>query len=336
MFTLFVFVCRSLKAGCCSFDAQEEDDAVYAGAMVQALNLILLTSCQLAELRALLAGALRSPEAAEVFAALFASWSRSCAASLALALLAQAHGLACELLAVMAQEPLSMRPETTVELSQLVSLLEAPAFAPLRLQLLQPGQHPALLRAVHGLLMLLPQVRTLRALCVWMPLCPDPAAETYRTAPLLCLCCVCAGRCLPSAASPPAERCRHGNAGGGGGSQGTPAAAAARVPCNRWQRRRQRWRQRRQPRRGGSGCCCCCCHAGPAGRRPVHLAQRVQAATGVAAAGAAGAAAADRGAPAGAAVQVAGGAVELKQRGGWYCHGIHVAFKLYPFVSSES
>lgn len=42
---------------------------------------------------------------------------------------------------------------------QLVSLLEAPAFAPLRLQLLQPGQHPALLRAVHGLLMLLPQVR---------------------------------------------------------------------------------------------------------------------------------------------------------------------------------
>ena len=30
----------------------------------------------------------------------------------------QAYSLACELLAVMAQEPLSMRPETTVELSQ--------------------------------------------------------------------------------------------------------------------------------------------------------------------------------------------------------------------------
>lgn len=51
-----------------------------------------------------------------------------------------------------------MRPETTVELTQLVSLLEAPAFAPLRLQLLQPQQFPALQRAVHGLLMLLPQV----------------------------------------------------------------------------------------------------------------------------------------------------------------------------------
>ncbi len=58
----------------------------------------------------------------------------------------------------MAQEPLSMRPETVVELSQLVSLLEAPAFAPLRLQLLQPAVHPTLLRAAHGLLMLLPQV----------------------------------------------------------------------------------------------------------------------------------------------------------------------------------
>lgn len=73
--------------------------------------------------------------------------------------LAQAHSLACELLAAMAQEPLSMRPETTVELTQLVSLLEAPAFAPLRLQLLQPHQFPALQRAVHGLLMLLPQAR---------------------------------------------------------------------------------------------------------------------------------------------------------------------------------
>lgn len=184
---------------------EEEEDAAFAGAVVQALNLILLTSGQLQELRALLQGSLRSAEAAETFSHLFASFSYSCAASLALALLAQvrrpvvldglgglalfgrspvcmpslhtsalpldpnptpqAYGLACELLAVMAQEPLSMRPETTVELSQLVSLLEAPAFAPLRLQLLQPGQHPALLRAVHGLLMLLPQVRRSLAAC---------------------------------------------------------------------------------------------------------------------------------------------------------------------------
>ncbi|EFN60046.1 hypothetical protein CHLNCDRAFT_133275 [Chlorella variabilis] len=153
----------------------EEEDVGFAGAMVQALNLILLTSSQLqargsagrarqAELRALLQNSLRSSEAADVFTQLFSSWSYSCAASLALALLAQAYSLACELLAVMAQEPLSMRPETVVELSQLVSLLEAPAFAPLRLQLLQPAAHPALLRAAHGLLMLLPQGDAFRML----------------------------------------------------------------------------------------------------------------------------------------------------------------------------
>ncbi|KAL4443824.1 hypothetical protein ABPG75_011561 [Micractinium tetrahymenae] len=143
---------------------QEEEDTAFAASVVQALNLILLTSSPLQELRALLQSSLRSAEGADVFALLFASWSHSCAASLALALLAQAYSLACELLAVMAQEPLSMRPETAVELSQLVSLLEAPAFAPLRLQLLQPGLHPALLRAVHGLLMLLPQGDAFRML----------------------------------------------------------------------------------------------------------------------------------------------------------------------------
>ncbi|KAL4855248.1 hypothetical protein ACK3TF_004229 [Chlorella vulgaris] len=143
---------------------QEEEDVSFAGGMVQALNLILLTSSSLQELRGLLQASLRSAEAADVFVQLFASWSHSCAASLALALLAQAYSLACELLAVMAQEPLSMRPETAVELSQLVSLLEAPAFAPLRLQLLQPAAHPALLRAAHGVLMLLPQGDAFRTL----------------------------------------------------------------------------------------------------------------------------------------------------------------------------
>lgn len=44
------------------------------------------------ELRALLHGSLRSAEGADVFALLFASWSHSCAASLALALLAQVGG----------------------------------------------------------------------------------------------------------------------------------------------------------------------------------------------------------------------------------------------------
>lgn len=44
-----------------------------------------------------------------------------------------------------------------VQVDQLVQLLETPVFTHLRLQLLDPGQHPALLKALYGLLMLLPQ-----------------------------------------------------------------------------------------------------------------------------------------------------------------------------------
>jgi hypothetical protein len=45
-----------------------------------------------------------------------------------------------------------------------VQLLETPAFAFLRLQLLQPSRHPDLLRALCGLLMLLPQSSAFKTL----------------------------------------------------------------------------------------------------------------------------------------------------------------------------
>ena len=43
------------------------------------------------------------------------------------------------------------------EIDKLVQLLECPIFAFQRLQLLDPGQHAALVRTLYGLLMLLPQ-----------------------------------------------------------------------------------------------------------------------------------------------------------------------------------
>lgn len=39
----------------------------------------------------------------------------------------------------------------------MVQLLESPVFTELRLQLLEPQQHPYLLKALYGILMLLPQ-----------------------------------------------------------------------------------------------------------------------------------------------------------------------------------
>lgn len=45
-----------------------------------------------------------------------------------------------------------------VQLDKLIRLLETPIFSYLRLQLLEPGRYPLLLKALYGLLMLLPQV----------------------------------------------------------------------------------------------------------------------------------------------------------------------------------
>lgn len=51
-----------------------------------------------------------------------------------------------------------------VQVDRLVALLETPAFTALRLQLLQPGRQPELVRALYGILMLLPQSGAFRTL----------------------------------------------------------------------------------------------------------------------------------------------------------------------------
>lgn len=44
-----------------------------------------------------------------------------------------------------------------IQIDKLVQLLESPVFTALRLQLLEPEKYPYLLKAMYGLLMLLPQ-----------------------------------------------------------------------------------------------------------------------------------------------------------------------------------
>jgi vacuole morphology and inheritance protein 14 len=76
-------------------------------------------------------------------------------ALLSLCLLAQVYSHCCDIIQHLATLPLGA--EVLVQIDRLVQLLETPAFAFLRLQLLQPSRHPDLLRALYGLLMLLPQ-----------------------------------------------------------------------------------------------------------------------------------------------------------------------------------
>jgi vacuole morphology and inheritance protein 14 len=134
---------------------EQEVDLEFATIMVQALNLILLTAPELADLRALLKESLTASAGRDLFVALYASWCHSPVATVSLCLLAQAYPHASSVIQSLGETDISVN--LLVQVDKLVRLLETPIFAYLRLQLLEPGRYPQLLKTLYGLLMLLPQ-----------------------------------------------------------------------------------------------------------------------------------------------------------------------------------
>uniref|UniRef100_A0A1J3JUP5 Protein VAC14-like protein n=1 Tax=Noccaea caerulescens TaxID=107243 RepID=A0A1J3JUP5_NOCCA len=132
-----------------------EDNLDFASTMVQALNLILLTSPELSKLRDLLKGSLVNREGKELLVALYASWCHSPMAIISLCLLAQAYQHASVVIQSLVEEDINVK--FLVQLDKLIRLLETPIFTYLRLQLLEPGRYTWLLKTLYGLLMLLPQ-----------------------------------------------------------------------------------------------------------------------------------------------------------------------------------
>ncbi|KAF3777208.1 VAC14-like protein [Nymphaea thermarum] len=132
-----------------------EADLDFASIMIQALNLILLTSSELAELRALLKQSLMNTAGRDLFLALYSSWCHSPMATISLCLLAQAYQHASSVIQSLVEEDINVK--FLVHVDKLIRLLETPIFAYLRLQLLEPGRYPWLLKSLYGLLMLLPQ-----------------------------------------------------------------------------------------------------------------------------------------------------------------------------------
>ncbi|KAK4754500.1 hypothetical protein SAY87_002604 [Trapa incisa] len=132
-----------------------EADLDFASTMVQALNLILLTSSELTELRDLLKKSLANDSGKDLFVSLYASWCHAPMAIISLCLLAQAYQHASVVIRSLGEEDITVR--FLVQLDKLVRLLETPIFAYLRLQLLDPGRYSWLLKVLYGLLMLLPQ-----------------------------------------------------------------------------------------------------------------------------------------------------------------------------------
>ncbi|CAN6295950.1 unnamed protein product [Urochloa humidicola] len=134
---------------------ESEIDLDFASVMVQALNLILLTSTELDELRSLLKRSLVDSCGKDLFQSLYASWRHSPMATISLCLLAQVYSHASCVIQSLGEEDINVK--FLVQLDKLIRLLETPVFAYLRLQLLEPGKHTWLLKTLYGLLMLLPQ-----------------------------------------------------------------------------------------------------------------------------------------------------------------------------------
>ncbi|CAM8945540.1 unnamed protein product [Rhodiola kirilowii] len=134
---------------------QSETDLEFASLMVQALNLILLTSSELSELRCLLKESLVTPSGKDLFVLLYASWCHSPVSLISLCLLAQTYQHASMVIQSLVEEDINVK--FLVQLDKLINLLETPVFAYLRLQLLEPARCEWLLKALYGLLMLLPQ-----------------------------------------------------------------------------------------------------------------------------------------------------------------------------------
>ncbi|KAG0581787.1 hypothetical protein M758_3G007100 [Ceratodon purpureus] len=109
-----------------------EADLEFATIMVQALNLILLTAPELADLRALLKVTLSTPGSRDLFVALYASWCHSPIATVSLCLLAQAYPHASSVIQSLGETDISVN--LLVQVDKLVRLLETPIFAYLRLQ----------------------------------------------------------------------------------------------------------------------------------------------------------------------------------------------------------
>lgn len=165
-----------------------EPNREFASLMVELLNLLLLTAVELADFRDSLRGcaagytkasttsavaasqplgrlstALGVPASPTgVFLSLYETWVQNPIAALALCLLTQAYELADRI--VLALGEVAVTLGLLMQVDKLVQLIESPVFLHTRMHLLQPelggGQRRSqayLLRALYGLLMLLPQ-----------------------------------------------------------------------------------------------------------------------------------------------------------------------------------
>uniref|UniRef100_A0A8C2KC00 Protein VAC14 homolog n=1 Tax=Cyprinus carpio TaxID=7962 RepID=A0A8C2KC00_CYPCA len=139
----------------------KEEDLKFASTMVQTLNTILLTSAELFQLRNQLKD-LHTQESCALFCCLYRSWCHNPVATVSLCFLTQNYRHAYDLIQKFGD--LEVTVDFLMEVDKLVQLIESPIFTYLRLQLLDVEHNPYLIKALYGLLMLLPQSQAFQLL----------------------------------------------------------------------------------------------------------------------------------------------------------------------------
>uniref|UniRef100_A0A669R081 Protein VAC14 homolog n=1 Tax=Phasianus colchicus TaxID=9054 RepID=A0A669R081_PHACC len=155
-----------------------EEDLKFASTMVHTLNTILLTSSELFQLRNQLKD-LRTPESRNLFCCLYRSWCHNPVTTVSLCFLTQNYKHAYDLIQKFGD--LEVTVDFLTEVDKLVQLIECPIFTYLRLQLLDVKNNPYLIKALYGLLMLLPQSSAFQLLSHRLQCVPNP--ELMQSAP---------------------------------------------------------------------------------------------------------------------------------------------------------
>ncbi|XP_043937234.1 protein VAC14 homolog isoform X2 [Protopterus annectens] len=148
-----------------------EEDLKFASIMVQNLNTILLTSSELFQLRNQLKD-LRTVESCSLFCCLYRSWCHNPVATVSLCFLTQNYKHAYDLIQKFGD--LEVTVDFLMEVDKLVQLIECPIFTYLRLQLLDVENYPFLIKALYGILMLLPQSSAFQLLSHRLQCVPNP------------------------------------------------------------------------------------------------------------------------------------------------------------------
>ncbi|KGL84881.1 Protein VAC14, partial [Tinamus guttatus] len=148
-----------------------EEDLKFASTMVHTLNTILLTSSELFQLRNQLKD-LKTQESRNLFCCLYRSWCHNPVTTVSLCFLTQNYKHAYDLIQKFGD--LEVTVDFLTEVDKLVQLIECPIFTYLRLQLLDVKNNPYLIKALYGLLMLLPQSSAFQLLSHRLQCVPNP------------------------------------------------------------------------------------------------------------------------------------------------------------------